>query len=82
MGTLIPSEFPRIGANNGPIAVLYNSIVLSNSHVCSVNLDDSMRLASDEPQPLKGDLSGLELASRLATYQQHVYLHESCLVKL
>lgn len=52
-----------MGANYGPTAVLYNMILLSNSHVCSVNVDNSMRLASDEPQPLKGDLSGLELAS-------------------
>lgn len=48
--------------NYGPVAVLYTLFLLSNSHVCSVNVDDSMRLASDEPQPLKGDLSGLELA--------------------
>lgn len=50
------------------MAVSYHLILLSNSDICSVNVDNSMRLASDEPQPLKGDLSGLELASWLAAY--------------
>lgn len=57
------------GTISSPVAVLYNLILLSKSDVCSVDVDDSMRLAPDEPQPLKGDLSGLELAFWQASYQ-------------
>lgn len=48
----------------GPIAGVHNltPLLLCNSRLCSVHVDDAMKLAPEEPEPLKGDLNDFELA--------------------